>query len=220
MSNYQTIELANWPRAEHFKFYQLATHPWFNIIADIDANTLLAYCKEEQLSFFHAYLYLTQVAINELEPFKLRIVDNEVRLYEKITVSCAILADDETMRFCGFPYANSFRDFDEKARIAQETAKASPFIASQFVGGEKAQDEVHMSVIPWVSFSSFTNARNTAAIDSIPKIVYGKATRTTQGLMMPLSVEVHHGVMDGLYVGRFFEKIQQLFNQPDVYLVD
>ncbi|MGB0834462.1 MAG: CatA-like O-acetyltransferase [Psychrobium sp.] len=220
MSDYRVIDLASWNRAEHFKFYQQATHPWFNIISEIDAAKLLDYCKANSKSFFHAYLYLTQIAINELEPFKIRIVGDEVRVYDTITVSCAILADDETMRFCGFPYAESFSEFDTQASIAQQAAKASPFIANQFVGQEKAQDEIHMSVIPWVSFTSFTNARNTEAVDSIPKVVYGKAKSTPDGLMMTLSVEVHHGVMDGLYVGRFFEKIQQLFNQPAQHLAN
>lgn len=218
MSEFRTVNLAGWKRAEHFKFYQQATHPWFNIIADVDASQLMANCKAHDLSFFHAYLYLTQIAINELPAFKLRIVGNEVRNYQQICACCAILADDDTMRFCRFPYSEGFSTFDANARAAQDDAKSRPFIASQFVGLEKAQDEVHMSVIPWVNFTSFTNARNAASIDSIPKIVFGKAQRTALGLMMPLSVEVHHGVMDGLHVGQFFERIQQLFNDESLLL--
>lgn len=212
--NYQLIDLSTWKRGEHFKFYQQASHPWFNIVANVDAGKLMATCKANNISFFHAYLYLTQIAINSHEAFKIRIVEEEVRIYQEIGVSCAVLAVDDTMRFCDIPYAASFNEFDKAALAAQHNVKNSPFIADEFVGQTMKQDVVHMSVIPWLNFTSFSNARNSAMVDSIPKVVYGKATTTTEGLMMPLSVEVHHGVMDGLQVGQFFETVQMLFNDP------
>jgi len=216
--SYQLIDLAKWNRGEHFKFYQNASQPWFNIVSDVDATQLMATCKSNNISFFHAYLYLTQVAISQHEAFKVRIVGNEVRIYEDIAVSCAILADDETMRFCDIAYCASFKEFDHIAQQTQERVKKTPFIAADFVGQAMIQDVIHMSVIPWVSFTSFSNARNTECVDSIPKIIYGKAKKTPEGLMMPLSVEVHHGVMDGLQVGRFFETIQKLFDEPSQLL--
>lgn len=210
--SYQLIDLSTWKRGEHFKFYQQASHPWFNIVANVDASKLMATCKANNISFFHAYLYLTQVAINRHEAFKIRIVGDEIRMYQDIAISCAVLANDETMRFCDIPYAAPFSHFDKVALAEQHKVKNSPFVADEFFGQVMAQDVIHMSVIPWLNFTSFSNARNTAVLDSIPKVVYGKAQQTAQGLMMPLSVEVHHGVMDGLQVGQFFETVQALFN--------
>ncbi|MCP3700956.1 MAG: hypothetical protein GY920_21050 [Aliivibrio sp.] len=31
---------------------------------------------------------------------------------------------------------------------------------------------------------------------------------------MPLSIEVHHGLMDGLHVGQFIQTLQAIFNNP------
>lgn len=214
--SYQLIDLATWNRGEHFKFYQHASQPWFNIVANVNATKLMATCKSNNVSFFHAYLYLTQVAVNQHDAFKIRIVEDEVRIYQDIAISCAILADDETMRFCDIPFATPFSEFDKVARETQEKVKNSPFIAADFVGQVMRHSLIHMSVIPWISFTSFSNARNTACVDSIPKIIYGKAKKMPEGLMMPLSVEVHHGVMDGLQVGRFFETIQNLFDDPSL----
>jgi len=216
--SYQLVDLAKWNRGEHFKFYQHASQPWFNIVSNVNATKLMATCKCRNISFFHAYLYLTQVAVNQHDAFKIRIVEDEVRSYQDIAISCAILADDETMRFCDIPYCIPFQKFDEVAQQTQARVKKSPFIAADFVGQAMIQNVVHMSVIPWISFTSFSNARNTACVDSIPKIIYGKASETFEGLMMPLSVEVHHGVMDGLHVGRFFETIQTLFDDSSLLL--
>ena len=82
--NYQTLQLNTWPRAEHFKFYKDAVHPWFNICSNINVSKLYCYCKQQGYSFFHAYLYLTQQAINSNEAFQYRIIGDEVRLYRNI----------------------------------------------------------------------------------------------------------------------------------------
>lgn len=214
--SYHTLQFASWPRAEHFKFYRDAAQPWFNICCNVDVSTLYRYCKEQGHSFFHAYLYLTQQAINRNEPFQYRIVGDEVRIYQDIAVSIAILADDEMMRFCNLPYATPFSEFTRLASEAEQQAKSQPFIAANFVGGEMRQDVIHMSVLPWVSFTSFSNARNTDSIDSIPKVIFGKCIRQGDSMLMPLSVEVHHGVMDGLHVGRFIETLQEMFNCPEL----
>jgi len=216
--SYTLLDLSTWNRHEHYKFYQGTSQPWFNICSNVDASRLMQTCKGHQLSFFHAYLYLTQVAVNQHLPFKYRMVGQELRIYDNISVSCAILADDETMRFCDLPYGKDFSSFAAQAKVVEQHVKATPFMMSQFVGQEMAHDVIHMSVIPWIHFTSFSNARSTDQVDSIPKIIYGKAKKTEQGLMMPLSVEVHHGVMDGLHVGRFFDTIQQLFDQPESLL--
>lgn len=212
--SYQVLSFDTWPRAEHFKFYKNASNPWFNICSNLDATLLYRYCKEQQLSFYHAYLYLMQQAINSNQSFGYRIVGEQVRHYSKLSISIAILADDQMVRFCDLPFVEQFDGFSKQALLAEQRAKGQPFIAAGFVGNEMRQDVIHASVIPWLSFTSFSNARNTDVPDSIPKIVFGKAFKQDDKLLMPLSVEVHHGVMDGLHVGRFVESLQQSFDCP------
>jgi len=38
--SYQLIDLAKWNRGEHFKFYQNASQPWFNIVSDVGCNAI------------------------------------------------------------------------------------------------------------------------------------------------------------------------------------
>jgi len=35
---------------------------------------------------------------------------------------------------------------------------------------------------------------------------------------MPFSVEVHHSLMDGLHVGRYLARMEEMLAKPDVYL--
>lgn len=214
--NYKTIVFDSWPRAEHFKFYSNAAQPWFNICCNIDVSTLYNHCQHQGYSFFHAYLYLTQQAINCNESFKYRIVGDEVRIYNDIAVSIAVLAEDEMMRFCDLTYVTTFREFTLMANIQEQKVKSQAFIADNFSGKNLQQNVIHMSVLPWFSFTSFSNARNTECINSIPKVIFGKWFMQNDNRLMPLSVEVHHGVMDGLHVGRFVDTLQNMFNAPEL----
>ncbi len=35
---------------------------------------------------------------------------------------------------------------------------------------------------------------------------------------LPVSVEVHHAMMDGLHVGRFFNRFEEMLAEPEVYI--
>jgi len=214
--NYEKLDLNNWSRHEHFKFYQNAVQPWFNICCTVDVSKLYSNCKKNELSFFHAYLYLTQLAINHSEPFKYRLIDEEVRIYQNISISIAVLAEDEMMRFCELSYTTPFSEFSQHAKVCEQKAKAKPFTANNDTDNTIRQDVIHMSVLPWFNFTSFSNARITNTLNSIPKVIYGQCHKQGEQMLMPISVEVHHGMMDGLHVGRFVSTLQEMFDNTNL----
>jgi chloramphenicol O-acetyltransferase type A len=83
---------------------------------------------------------------------------------------------------------------------------------------EQRDDLIHYSVIPWIAFTSFTHAKKYNTRDSIPKIVFGKYCDDSGVAKMPVSVEVHHALMDGIHVGEFFEIFQKHLQNPEEFL--
>ena len=75
-----------------------------------------------------------------------------------------------------------------------------------------------MTALPWMHFSSYSNARQWGPQDSIPKIAFGRIDAEGEHLWMPVSVDVHHALMDGIHVGRFFEGFEAALRQPDTWL--
>jgi chloramphenicol O-acetyltransferase type A len=59
-----------------------------------------------------------------------------------------------------------------------------------------------MSAIPWVSFTSFMHPIHLHPVDSVPRFAWGKFFEQGGRLLMPLSVQAHHALLDGLHVGR------------------
>lgn len=66
--------------------------------------------------------------------------------------------------------------------------------------------------MPWLDFTSVSHARHFKFEDSCPKISFGKMTGEGEDRIMPVSIHVHHALMDGYEVGLFVEEFQQLMS--------
>jgi chloramphenicol O-acetyltransferase type A len=76
-------------------------------------------------------------------------------------------------------------------------------------------DMLYMSPIPWVTFTSFSHPMQLHPGDSVPRFAWGKYFKEGDTLKMPLQVQGHHAVMDGLHMARFYEKVQETLHHPE-----
>ena len=210
---YTLLDMQSWPRKQHFEFYKTFAQPFFQIGCDLNAKALFNFCKEKNLSFFDAYLFLTMKTINQLEPFCCRVVDDQVRVYQNVMISVAVMAPDQTFRFCDIPYADDFAQFCANFKAAKDKAISEPFFSETFAANQANKGTVYMSVIPWVSFTSFNHASHSNDPTGIPRIVFGKMRKTDYS--MPFAIDAHHAGVDGLHVGQFIEVLQGYFDKPD-----
>lgn len=206
------LDIENWKRKEHFYFFKNYDIPFFSICADVDASRLLTYSRESRLSFFICSLYLSIKAANCIEEFRYRIHDEKVIVHDVIHAGSTVLNSDETFSFCYFDYSSSFVLFNKDA--AKKLAKYAAGYKS-FEPQEQRDDLIYYSVIPWVSFNGYANARKSKTDDSTPKIVFGKYHDNVGLIRMPVSVEVHHALMDGIHVGKFFGLFQDYLMNPE-----
>lgn len=213
---YRVIDFNNWSRKQHFEFYKTFQQPFFQLGCDIEAAALYRHCKNQSVSFFEAYLYLTQKAINQIEALCRRNIDGEVRIYQEVTISVTVMAPDDTFRFCNLPYCGSFSDFTQAFKLSKEKAVAAPLMDDDFGQLQQKKATVYMSVIPWFSFTGYRHAWKTPDHSGIPRIVFGKMTKHSQ--TMPLTVDAHHALVDGLDVAKFVETLQNYFEKPEVHL--
>ncbi|NIR48812.1 chloramphenicol acetyltransferase [candidate division KSB1 bacterium] len=205
------LDIESWNRKEQFYFFREYDYPFFNICADVDVTEVLKYCKRQDISFFQATLFLSLKTANEIEPFRYRIRGDKVLVHEVIHGGSTVLNEDETFSFSYFSYYAGFREFTERATVDLEKKSFDP--------QDERDDLIHYSIIPWISFTSFSHARKFRKSDSVPKIVFGKYHRQDADTKMPVSVEVHHALMDGIHVGKFFELFQEYLKSPQKVLM-
>lgn len=210
------LDIKNWARCDLFEFFRDYTNPYFNICTRLDVTRLLEMlraCPEMSVSLTYHYFALR--AANEIEPFRYRLQDGKVFVYEVVHGGTIVLLPNESFNFAYFDYQEDFVKFIVEAERATKAAQLTDATFSP----SPSEDRIHFSVLPWMSFTSFAHARNSGRADSVPKIAFGKFTRENDRMMLPISVEVHHALMDGLHVGRFLTRLEEFLQTPENYLL-
>lgn len=206
------LDTETWSRRDLFRLFSEYDAPSFNICADVDATRLLDFARARRLSSFVTYHYLSTKVANEVENFRYRLRGGRVLVHERVNAGAVLLLADESFTFVYFDYTEDFRAFHESAVAIVERARTEP---PGLDAREDRDDLLYHSVIPWVSFTSISHARDSRRQNGIPKISFGKYREAGGRVLMPVSVEVHHALMDGLHVGRYFERLQGYFDDPE-----
>lgn len=210
MSTY--LDLETWPRREQFHFFKGYDSPFFNVCVQLDVTALLRLARSRDgVPFFLTYHYLALQAANEVEPFRYRLRGDRVLVHDRIGMGTTILLDGERFGFCYFDWDGDFSRFAAQGAAALEALRAGD---GRLEPREDRDDLIHGSVLPWISFTSFAHARKRKHEDSVPKIVFGKVFEDGGRSRMPISIEVHHALMDGAHVGRYLERLESCFADP------
>lgn len=204
------LDLERWPRRGAFEFFRGYDNPYFNVCAPLDCTALLEYTRAHHASFSLACVYLALRTANAYEPFRYRLDGGRVLVHNIVHAGTTTLLDDERFAFIYFDFDDDFFRVQDSARRARDAARGH-------AGGLDAQDHrtdlVHFSSLPWIEFTGLSHARNWRREDSVPKITFGRYHGSAP-VQLPISVEVHHALMDGMHVGRFLEALQGRFRDP------
>ncbi len=200
------LDIDTWPRKATYEFFRDYEDPFFNFAANIDVTRFYRFCKDNKLSVSIAILYYVLAAVNEIREFRIRIVNEKLVQFDRIHATQTILNDDETFSFAYFEMQPDVFGFNENGKAALEKYKQ---LKTYDVESDRL-DLIYCSVIPWVSFTSFKHAGRLDRKQSVPRIVFGKIFDEGPVKKMPLSVEANHMIMDGLHVGKLFNRIEQL----------
>ncbi len=211
------LDLDTWSRRAHFEYYKHHEQPFFNICTEVDVTGLVEATTGGLHSFFLAALYLSLRAVNGVEELRLRIRGDEVVEHDEVHGGSTVLRPDRTFGFGYFAYESDYSSFEAAGREELERVRASRTLEDQ---GER-DDLVYFSVLPWISFTSFAHARRCPATESNPRVVFGKRSSALGGAWrMPLSIEVHHALVDGLHVSEFLDTFQTMLSAPAALLGD
>ena len=202
------IDIEQWNRKEHFLFFSTFEEPFFGVSVNVNCTKAYLKSKEKQVSFFLYYLYRALKAANNVENFRYRIIDNQPYKFIDVHASPTISRPNGTFGFAYIDYYEDENTFYEKALLEIENVKSTNSLLPS-VSGENV---IHFSAIPWLDFTGISHARSFSHPDSCPKISFGKVTEKEGIKTMPVSVHVHHALVDGYHVGLFIDKFQDLLN--------
>lgn len=204
----KVLDINTWNRKQHYKHFSALADPYFGVVIPFDVTNAYKKSKTKNISFFARYLHDCMRAINEVENFKLRIVDNNVVEYTIIHASATIMRSDNTFGFSFIEFNQDLNIFKnniqaEKNRIENSTDLYPP---------TNSLDCIHCSATQWLNFVGHKEPVS-GMKESVPKMAFSKMISEGEKLMMNVSVDVNHALVDGYHVGLFSDKFQKFLNE-------
>jgi chloramphenicol O-acetyltransferase type A len=208
------IDIENWKRKDHYNYFKGLSYPHFNICGNLDITSFYSYIKKNESPFFISLLYVSTKAANSIKEFRLRIREDKVIEHETVAPSFTMMTESEVFSFCTVKFIDEFNDF--KANTSKEIEKIKNNLTIEDEPGR--DDLLYITSIPWVSFTSITHPVQMNPVDSIPRISWGKYFEENGKIKLPLSVQIHHALADGIHAGQYFNSIQEILDNPARYL--
>ena len=206
------IDLDNYNRRGLFNSFKNRDIPYFSTTCNIEIQNLKKFVKLRSISFFVSLSYIISVSVNRIPQLRHRIIDGELYEFKIVDPGYTVLLDDETFSFCDSKFFEDFHTYYEYAIARIEEVKNRP--------DQNNADKNHMffiTSIPWFSFTSFVHPYD-KLYSSIPIITIGKYFEQGDSWLIPIAIQVHHGVVDGLHVGKYYACLEELCKNPEVVL--
>ena len=204
------IPLDAWPRRAALAHFRHMAQPAFSVTVPVDVTGLRERAVTHGATPWLAYHHAALEAANTVDGMRQTMLADGrgVREFVAIHASTTVLRDDGSFGFVTLPRDPSLAAFAARARPHVERVRraSGDLFAADEPGDVREETLVHMTALPWLAFTAFTHARGEG--DDRPKIAFGRFREEGGRLLMPVAVDVHHALCDGVHVGRFFERLQ------------
>jgi chloramphenicol O-acetyltransferase type A len=201
------INTENWNRKEHFDFFSKMANPYFGIVTEVDCTQAYKKAKENSYSFFAYYLHKSMIAVNSVEELKYRIVDKNIVEFPSINAGATVGRKDGTFGFIFVNFSNDFDRFNDELQKEIESVHNSTGL--RLNDDDIKKDLIRHSTIPWTSFTGLLHPTNFDQSESVPKITFGKFNIRDNKKYLPISIEAHHGLVDGFHLAKYLEEFQR-----------
>ncbi len=197
----KTIDLDTWPRKSHYDFFRSLANPHIHITSNVNVTHLVARLKARGVAIFNAVLFCIMQAVNDIPELRMRFRNDRVIEHDIVHASTTVPIDNQRFAFCGIRFVADWTEFNDRCWQAVEQAKHQTVLTEHI---EESDQWIFLSCLPWMSFSALNNP-NDGTDDCIPRISWGKYTPQGSDWVMPVALQVHHALVDGVHIGKFYE---------------
>ena len=191
------IDIKTWNRRTNFKWFSTFTNPTFSFSVKVDVTDVLHYSKQTNTSFFANFLYLISRVNNELEPFRLRYIDDEVIEYDVIHPTFTVKTADGGFNNAEFEYTSDYQQFYVRCRKAVEEKNKETLNPDTY--NEPCYDKFYSSCLTSIAIEGMSQPLNYNDKNSlnVPRIFWDQYRVENGRYVMLVSFTVSHILMDG-----------------------
>ena len=186
---------------DHFGAYDL---PVVNVTAECCCGDFVALAKARGWPPFALLLYGIARASLAVEPFRYRLADGEAQRVERLMVGYTVIGVGGNLNFSSFPFDDDWAVFLDRYLADRETARSALTLRAAPLA---SRDYIFVTCLPWLRFTSIQHPIANQADTSIPSIAVGRFDLAEGKVTFPMSVQAHHGLVDGLHIYQLFARV-------------
>ena len=199
------LDMERYPRRQHLAYFLSLQYPYVGVTNDVDVTELTQFCKREQRSFYLAFLHAAALAADDVPELRQRIRDRRVVEYRACPTSHIELREDGTYCYCTLRHHMPLDAYFSQAERARAQCRSGGGIQED----EDAEGMYFISTLPWLHYTALIQP-TAGGEESNPRITWGRFQKDWRGReQLPVTLLAHHGLVDGLQIARFYERLEK-----------
>lgn len=217
MTEFRSIDLGSWNRAEHFEHYIERVPCTYSFTVNLDVTGLRKAVAATGRKTYPAQLWMLATAVNRFREHRLAFdTSGALGAWDEVHPAYTVFnRESETFSGIWTPYDTDFKRFEDAASSdIAEYSRATRF----FPKADRPPNTFDVSSLPWVEFSSFTLDIPGAGRHLAPIFTLGRYIEREGATLLPIAIQVHHAVCDGFHAGRLVAALQELASGCETWL--
>lgn len=202
---YRIIDMDAYVRRDHFNYFRSLAYPYVGLTVDVDVTELLDFCRKQGCSFYLTFMHAAALAADQVPEFRQRIHGDGIVEYDECPTSHTELLEDGTYCYCTLHHHMDFSNYLKEAEEKRVACKNNGIVED-----EDVESMYFISCLPWLRYTSLIQPV-AGGEESNPRITWGKYEKNVEGkYMMPVSILVHHALVDGVHIAAFYDSLNKL----------
>jgi len=198
-------------RRDRFNAFASFENPLVNLSFELTVPDFRPYCKARGLPPFHFFLYHVLHAIKGIDNFMYRIYQGEVVKIEDFWASYTVINQDHNLNFARFEMSSDLGEFIARSLQSKQAAERTVEMinTSEDLSEYEQRRNIYITCMPWLKLSAIEHPIYEHKSYDIPSLAWGRFSepRVDDQLAMTMSVQAHHGFVDGYHVHLLAEAI-------------
>jgi len=214
---FNKIDMSEYERAEHYKYYREIIKTKCNLTVNIDITYFLHVLKKNNLKFYQSFVYVIMKAVNDLPQFKMALDgDKNLGFYDYCNPSYTVFHKDD----CTFSdlWTQWSDDFFTFYKAMSDDMEKYRFVKGVKGKPDKPENFIPVSNLPWISFASCSYDTYCESDMLFPVIVFGKYFEDNGKTLLPFTVFINHAAADGYHICTLINKIEKNCNDFERFI--
>ena len=207
---YRVVE--SYYRQPLFDFFREFQNPIYSVTVELDITGLRDFTRKHDFPIYLNSCYFFTRAMQEIEDFRYRLVDDRIVLYDNLRFGLVVPAPGGIFSFANFRYDPDVWRFNERAKPLLEQAKSTLSM--------EPPDDHNYIFFTAASKLKFTGVTHPVMgpTEQEPKIGFGQHFERDGRLWVPVGMQVNHIFIDGAPLEKLVERAQEIYRNPSAVL--